>query len=384
MCIYLNNAASCYPRPRSVEQAVTDAARKTPYHPGRTGMDAGTRDFISECRSQLAALFHAETPSDIILNSGATESLNTAIQGLVPEYAHVLTTAIEHNSTLRPLYRMAEENRIELSIVKCDHRGFVDLDQLNRTLSHKPTRLVVVNHCSNVTGAVQDIRTIAHMAHHNGALLVVDGSQSAGLHPVNVTADGVDVFVFAGHKYLYGLPGTGGFWLRGGLPLRPLKVGGTGVRSDLMTQPPQRPTLYESGTPNMIGLAALNEGVRYVLEQGTDRLRQQVQARVRQLHDGLAPLDGLTCYTAPLNGKTSMMTFTLDDNSPEETAYLLEQSFGIVTRAGLHCAPLIHRCLGCEPAGCVRLSPSVFTTEQEIDTVIEAVRHIARMPAGVR
>ena len=329
--IYLNNAASCYPRPASVNKIIIDCLNTPPYHPGRAGLDSAQQDFVSSCRYHLAALFNAANPSDIILNSGATESLNTVIQGLVSEHSHVITTAIEHNSVLRPLYRLAREKGIALTILECDHNGTVQPEQFAKAIQDN-TSLIVMSHCSNVTGAVQDIASVSRIAHQSNAAFMVDGSQSAGLYDIDVMRDEIDVLVFAGHKYLYGLPGTGGFYLNPNLSLRPLKVGGTGIRSDLTEQPPERPILFEAGTANMIGIAALDAGVRYVLEQGTPRIQDHIGGLVRRLCTALDAAEGVTVYAREVAENSSMLAFNITDMTPEETSYLLENSFGMITR----------------------------------------------------
>lgn len=376
--IYLNNSASTYPRPGEVYQAVVRYLNSIPHHPGRAGLDVPDADISMSCRMQIAQLLNVPDMSNIILNSGATESLNTIISGLLKCSAHVIITATEHNSVLRPLYRLERDRLIELTVLDCDADGYVNPEQFSRAI-RKTTSMILVNHCSNVTGAIQDMKAISTIAHDAGAMLVVDGSQSAGLYSVDVMRDGIDAFVFAGHKFLYGLAGIGGFYLHPDISLPPLMVGGTGVRSQLLYQPSERPILYESGTPNMAGIAALNAGVQYVLKTGVTQMRRRIVSIVRQLYEILSQIPEVIVYAANLGGNSSMLSFNVRGIAPEETAYLLEQSFGILTRSGLHCAPLIHACIGSEPKGCVRVSPSVFTTEEQICRLGEAVQKIACM-----
>jgi cysteine desulfurase / selenocysteine lyase len=371
--VYLNNAATSFPKPASVLEAVTRAMSSIPSEPGRgTG---GNEDPVADCRRVLASFFGVDDPRRVILTSGATESLNLLIMGTGLESGHVVTTSAEHNSVLRPLARLESEGRISLTIVACDGEGRVSAEVIRSALRDN-TRAIVVTHCSNVTGAVNDLQALGDMARDEGLLLFVDASQSAGCIEIALQESTIDALVFTGHKALFGPPGTGGVVLRRGLRIAPLKVGGTGVRSESLAQPEEWPLLFEAGTPNVPGIAGLSAGVRFVKERGLGALaRLRAEAGLR-IVNGLRSIPGATVYTGG-SAWVPVTSFTLKNADPEDVAYILFHSFGIVARPGLHCAPLIHRNLGSFPRGSVRVSPSPFTTEQEVDRFLNAVDLLA-------
>jgi selenocysteine lyase/cysteine desulfurase len=266
-----------------------------------------------------------------------------------------------------------------LTIVDSDDNGYVAPEAIDRAVRTE-TSAIVVNHCSNVTGATLDLDSIGLIAHEHGAMFIVDASQSAGLVPIDVERQQIDLLAFAGHKSLYGLPGIGGLYMREALSLRPLKVGGTGVRSDLLNQPREMPLYYEAGTANMLGIAALSAGVDFVLREGLASIRQKRTERIERLVAGLSSIPDVVVHASDAASRgAGILSFNVDGVSPEEVAYVLEQSFGIVVRSGLHCAPLIHEALGTYPAGSVRVSPSCFTTTGEIDRLVEAVEAAVRV-----
>jgi cysteine desulfurase family protein len=374
MTIYLNNAASSFPKPPEVHEAIAECLATAPSHEGRTGLERKAGHATWECRENLARLFHAPDPANIVLTSGATEALNLAILG---SSLHVVTTAIEHNSVLRPLKKLQDARGITLTVVPCDANGWVDAESIAAAV-REDTTAIVVNHCSNVTGAILDIGGIARIASDRGVLSIVDASQSAGIVPIDVQESGVDLLAFAGHKSLYGIPGVGGLYLREPFRLEPLKVGGTGVRSDLIEQPRMMPMYYEAGTPNTPGIAALDAGVRFVLDHGVDEIRRRVRRLIAHLSEELRQVPEVIVH-APRAAADSACVLSLNvaDLPCEEAGYMIEESFGIAVRTGLHCAPLIHRFIGSAPAGSIRVSPSCFTTDQEIDRFLDAVKTIA-------
>lgn len=378
--IYLNNAATSFPKPPSVNEAVTTYLATEPFHAGRVGFERQPEDTLAMCRRRLATLFGLDDPSHIVFTSGATESLNLALSGSNLS-GHIVTTAIEHNSVLRPLQRLRREQGIELTIVDCDHNGYVAPEAIKRAMRPE-TSAIVVNHCSNVTGATLDLEAIGRIARGHRALFVVDASQSAGVTPIDVESQQIDLLAFAGHKSLYGVPGIGGLYVREPLSLRPLKVGGTGIRSDLPDQPREMPLYYEAGTANMLGIAALNAGVGFVLQEGLPAISERKAQHIEQLLAGLSRVPEVVIH-APQVASTGagVLSFNINGMSPEEVGYVLEHSFGIVVRAGLHCAPLIHKALGSYPAGSVRVSPSYFTTPEEIDRLIEAIEALVQVGA---
>jgi len=375
--IYLNNAATSFPKPQEVITAVTTYLTSVPINPARAGFEVQDEDVISICRQKLAAFFKAEHPHQIIFTSGATESLNLAINGLDLDNDHVITTAIEHNSVLRPLKTLERQNKISLTIVDCDTHGWVDPEDIARHLRPN-TKAVIVNHCSNVTGAILDLKSIADITHANDSLFIVDCSQSAGTLPIDVTGSGIDVMAFTGHKSLFGLPGIGGVYIREGLKLRPLKVGGTGVKSILLYQPEELPLYYESGTLNLPGIISLQAGLEFIANTGLAEIDGKKRADLRQLTAALQEIPKVIVYGSDnIDNRSSVFCFNIEGVSPADVGYILESSFGILVRAGLHCAPLIHQAMGAYPHGSVRVSPSYFTTAGELDYFIEAIKEIS-------
>ena len=374
--IYLNNAATGFPKPPDVIQAVEACLRTSPVHHARAGFDDdGAEDPLSRCRARLAALFGVAEKERIVFSSGATESLNLAIFGLELRGKHVVTTAVEHNSVLRPLKTLERDGRITLSVADCTLAGTVPPESIER-LIRPETALVVVNHCSNVTGAVNDVGAIGRITRGRGVALVVDAAQSAGIVPIDVEAMNIDFLAFTGHKGLHGLQGVGGAYVGPRLRLRPLKVGGTGIRSDDPFQPEEMPLYFEAGTQNVPGIASLDAGVEFIESRGLDAIAAHKRRCCLQLREALRDAAAVRFYPADRESNSTLLSFNVDGMDPADVGYILENSFGICVRSGLHCAPLIHQCLGTFPLGSVRISPSVYTTEEEIDACAAAIREI--------
>ncbi len=371
--IYLNNAATSYPKPDSVIKAVTKYINSLPLNPERSGFTGDEDNVIKKCRKNLALLFNIKNPDRVIFTSGATESLNLAIKGLELYKKHIITTRIEHNSVIRPLKHLEREGIIELSFVECNKQGYVGSDDIKKEIKEN-TGAIIVNHCSNVTGTVLDIKSISEIARTGNIIFIVDASQSAGTIPLDVTECNMDILVFTGHKSLYGLPGIGGIYIKEGINLKPLKVGGTGVRSDLLYQPEEVPMYYEAGTRNMAGIVSLCEGTSFILERGMNKIEEHKNKLVERAVRGLKEIPEIIIYGSEGN---SIFSFNIKGIKPEDAGYILENSFEIIIRSGLHCAPLIHKSLGSYPEGSIRVSPSYFTTFEEIDFFIDAVKHIA-------
>ena len=377
--IYLNNSATSYPKPESVLCGVETFLRQTPFHHSRTGFDSSSEDLIFECRKQLADLFNVSDPSRIIFSSGATESLNTALRGLPLQGEEIVTTAVEHNSVLRPLKTMEKSGDVKLSIVDCDENGCVSPASISEKLKQN-TGAIVVNHCSNVTGITNDIETIGKIARKKHITFIVDASQSAGVYPIDVQKMNIDILVFAGHKSLYGIQGIGGAYIREGLEIKPLKVGGTGVRSDYLYQPESVPMYYEAGTQNLPGIISLYYGVKYILKEGIDVMRERKEGLVCRMKTFLSRQEKITLFPKmSCADNTTVFCFNIAGLDPEDVGYILENNYGIVVRSGLHCAPLIHRHIGTFPSGSVRISPSYFTEDTEVEIFNDALNQIIRM-----
>jgi len=375
--IYLNNAATTFPKPQETIDAVTTYLGSTPFNCLRTGYTGQEEDVILACRKSLAALFNVDDPERMIFTSGATESLNLVIKGLDLEGGHVITTQIEHNSVLRPLYGLERAGKIELSIVECDKYGHVDLADIEKNI-RKNTRAVVINHASNVTGEIQDLRSISKITVSGKLILIVDASQSAGCIPIDVKKDSIDILAFTGHKSLYGIPGTGGVYIREGIQVRPFKEGGTGTKSELLEQPEEVPLRYEAGTPNIPGIVALGAGANFIIKTGMNRIHDRKKQHFLKLMDTFCDIHGIKIYGKHGSAdRLPVFCFNIEGISSEEASAVLEGSFDIIVRSGLHCAPLIHKALGTYPAGSIRISPSYFTTDDEIERFIYAVKTIS-------
>jgi cysteine desulfurase / selenocysteine lyase len=370
---YINNAATSFPKPAAVVNAVLRALSEAPRDPGRSG---GADDPTLDCRRALATLFDVPRAEQVILGPSATHGLNLVIAGCLhgaPPGAHAVVTALDHNSVLRPLERFRTENSVAVSVLEPDASGVVTPELVLGAL-RRETRLVCVTHASNVTGTVQPVEQFAAIAAERGLPLLVDAAQSAGCVPLSYRGLPGRVFVaFSGHKGLFGPAGTGGLIVPDA-QIRPLQVGGTGVRSASLDQPADLPLCYEAGTPNLPGIAGLFEGVRFVLSETVSGLGDRRRALVRALRERLASVDGVTMVPArDDDGRTGIVSLTHDRCSPAELAYMLRESWGIVTRAGLHCAPLAHRALGTLPAGTLRVSLSAFNTGRDVDRFAEAL-----------
>ncbi|MAE70861.1 MAG: cysteine desulfurase [Gemmatimonadetes bacterium] len=369
--IYLNNAATSYPKPASVIEAVAAALAALPGSPGRGG--GGGDDPVRRCRGRVARFLGVRDPARLIFTSGATESLNLVVRGLPLAGRRLVTTAADHNSVLRPLHRLHDETGATIEIVPVEASGRVSLDALRAAID-SDTALVAVPHGSNVTGHVLDIAALALHTRSLGVPLLVDAAQTAGALPIDVDAWGIDYFAFTGHKSMLGTQGTGGLVASG--PLVPLKVGGTGVLSQSLAQPRELPLRFEAGTPNAPGLVALEAGVAWIEGEGIDSLHRRKMERAEQLRRGLEAIDKVRLIGRP--GELPVFCFVVDGVPVDELGQVLEESFGVHTRAGLHCAPLIHDSLGANPQGSIRVSPSAFTTVEEIEAALAAVDTVAR------
>ena len=374
--IYLNNAATSYPKPDTVIKAVMNYLDNIPFHSSRAGLEIGKEDIVYTCRQKLSSMFNIEKPENIIFTSGATESLNLAIFGLDLKGGHVITTAIEHNSVLRPLNSLLKNEIIELSIVDSDENGYINPENLRDCIKQN-TKAIIVNHASNVTGEIQDIKSICEIAHANGCIFVVDASQSAGCIPIDVTNPDIDIMAFTGHKSLYGIQGIGGLYIKSGIRLKPLKVGGTGEKSESLCQPNELPMYYEAGTQNLPGIVSLSAGLDYILKIGLNDIVNEKNKIFEKAINKLLEMPRVILYgRRNANNRCPIFSFNIEGVGAQEVGYLLEKSFNIIVRTGLHCAPLIHKTIGSDQIGLVRVSLSHFTTNEEIDYFTDSVRQI--------
>ena len=374
--IYLDNAATTIHKPEGVAQAMVQALSSL----GNSGRGAheATLDasrIIYGTREKLARLFGIKDPMRIAFTCNATESLNIAINGLFEKGDHVITTMCEHNSVLRPLYRL-EENGVELSILPADSKGVPVYGELER-LIQKNTRAIVITHASNLSGNVTDLGRVSAIAQKYKLLLVVDASQSAGCIPIDVEKMGIDVLCFTGHKGLMGPQGTGGIYVRKGLEIRPLKVGGSGVHSYDREHPKEMPTALEAGTLNGTGIAGLFISLDFILDTGVEAIHKKEMKLAKRFFDGIKDLPEVTVYGDWQNSeRTAIVSVNLGTEESGQVSDWLWEDYGIAVRAGAHCAPLMHKALGTEKQGAVRFSFSYFNTEEEVDAAIQALKEI--------
>jgi cysteine desulfurase/selenocysteine lyase len=379
--IYLDNAATSWPKPEGVYQAVDDYQRRLGAPAGRGSYHeaAETERLVASCRKRFAQLIGAADPRRIVFTLNGTDSLNLALHGCLRPGDHVVTTVCEHNSVLRPLRFLAEQRGVNMTYVPCDGAGIVDPDAIRRAITSK-TRLVAIIHASNVTGAIQPVEAVGKIATERGVLFLVDAAQSMGYIPVDVASLGCDLVAAPGHKGLMGPLGTGVLYLseRAAGEVLPVRQGGTGTRSDEDIQPTSLPDRYESGNLNVPGIVGLEAGMKYLGELGMEKSQAQMQVLTDRLLAGMADVPGVTLY-GPRSAaeRVGVVSLNIEGNDPRELASLLDANWSIQTRAGIHCAPRMHEALGTAPAGTLRFSVGHFTTAEEIDAAISAIREIA-------
>ena len=378
--IYLDNAASSWPKPEATWQAMEHFMRSIGANPGRSGhrlsIEAGR--ILIETREALARLFHVDDPLRICFAKNATEALNIVIHGTLQSGDHGITTSMEHNSVMRPL-RALEKKGVEVTIIPCSFQGELDSRQVEKAIK-KNTRLIVMTHASNVVGTLMPIAEVGKIARQHNIPFCIDASQTAGAYPIDVEAMQLDLLAFTGHKALYGPQGTGGLYIRKGLEnvLAPLMQGGTGSRSEFQEQPDFMPDKYESGTPNTVGIAGLNAGVRFILSQGVTKIRAKEQTLTRMLIEGLRSIPGVVVYgSGDADKQVAICSFNIAGLAPSEITMALDEEFAVMSRPGLHCAPLAHQTINTFPQGTVRLSAGYFNTEQEIIAALAAIEKIA-------
>lgn len=375
--IYLDNAATTMKKPEEVIEAVVQAMHSM----GNAGRGAHGASLqasrtIYDTRELLCHFFGGTDPRRIVFTSNSTESLNIAIKGLFQPGDHVITTMLEHNSVLRPLYEM-EGKGVELTIIPADKKGVIDYNDIEKAIRLN-TKAVVCTHGSNLTGNVVDIERIGKLTKEKGILLVVDASQTAGVFPVDVEKMNIDVLCFTGHKGLMGPQGTGGMYVREGLQIRPLKSGGSGVQTYSKNHPLEMPTALEAGTMNGHGIAGLHAAVEYIQRIGMDQIRKREQECMKRFYEGVIQVPGVKVYGdfSDMN-RCAIVSLNIGDYDSSEVSDELLTEYGISTRPGAHCAPLMHEALGTVEQGAVRFSFSHFTTDEEVDIAIKAIRELA-------
>jgi len=377
--IYLDNAATTLKKPDCVVEAVT-AALCSMGNSSRGTHDSSLKSAraVFSARLSLAKLFNAPGPEQVVFTQNSTEALNIAICGLFSPGDHVITTDLEHNSVLRPLYRLEDEGVITLSVVPADKYGCVKYDDFTQ-LIRKETRAIICTHASNLTGNVLDLYKIGGIARASNLLLVVDASQTAGAYPIDMEAMGISVLCFTGHKGLMGPQGTGGLCIANGVEIRPFKVGGSGVQSYSRTHPLELPTRLEAGTLNGHGIAGLGAGVDFLLKKGVDAVHAYEIALAKRFYEGVSQIPSVTVYGDFRSwDRTAVVALNIGDYDSGAVSDALEEDYGIATRPGAHCAPRMHHALGTAEQGAVRFSFSLFNTEDEVDAAIQAVKELAQ------
>ena len=381
---YFDNAASSWPKPPGVVEAMAKAVTEYGANPGRgshkLAVEASRAMFRT--RKKLATLFGVRNPNDIAFALNTTAALNTAILGYVRAGDHVVCTAVEHNSVRRPLEWLKETKGVQVSYVETSEDGRLDPADVRKAFEPN-TRLIVVNHSSNLLGSIVPLADLGEIARAHGATLLVDAAQSAGVLPIDVESMGIGMLAFPGHKALYGPQGTGGLYIAPHLDVEPLVVGGTGSQSEAVLQPTVRPDRYESGTQNTPGIAGLGAGVDFVLHETVANIHNREWGLTQRMMEGLARLPGLRLLGPAIGEeRTGIVAFTAEGIDSAEISFVLDQHFRIAVRAGYHCTPLAHRVAGTEETGAVRASVGAFTTEAHVDYFVDAVGQIVREYRG--
>lgn len=375
--IYFDNAATSLQKPEAVIEAVAEAMKSLGNASrGAHSAALGSNRMVYETRELLAELFHIDDPSRIAFTMNATESLNIAIAGIFRPEDHVITTVMEHNSVLRPLYRM-EESGTELSFLQADKKGNISYEELENAIRSN-TRAVICTHASNLTGNVLDLEKIGEICKKHRLLFLVDASQTAGIIPIDVQKMKISVLCFTGHKGLLGPQGTGGIYVAPEINIRPLVVGGSGVQSYLKTQPDEMPARLEAGTLNAHGIAGLHAAVSYIIEKGVEQIYQEEHEKTDYFYRMIRSIPDIHIYGDPeAELHAPIIALNIGDYDSAQVADELMETYGIATRAGAHCAPLMHQALGTQKQGAVRFSFSQFNTRKELDAGIQALRELA-------
>jgi len=380
--IYLDNAATSWPKPPEVIRAMANLLENAGGNPGRSGhrLSVAAGRVLYDTREALAELFGADDPLRVVLSPNVTYALNIALTGLLRPGDRVVTTGIEHNSVMRPL-RSLQAAGVLLDVVPCAPDGHVDMERMAEAL-RAPASVVVANHASNVVGTIAPVGEIALLAHRAGALFIVDAAQTGGVLPIDVQALGIDLLAFTGHKGLLGPTGTGGLVIAPHLAperFRPVFTGGTGSRSEEELPPEVFPDRLEAGTPNSVGIAGLGAAVRFLQATGVETIRRHERGLLERLLNGLREIPGVRMYgPTDVSQRTATVSVRIEGMSESEIGWRLDEEYGILCRVGLHCAPAAHRTLGTFPHGTVRLSAGVFTTYEEIDQAVAALRDLAK------
>lgn len=379
--IYMDNAATTFPKPSGVLEDALDLYLKYGVNPGRSGTDLAqeAESVVAEARKTLTSFLGAKGSADrLVFTQNASDSLNIAIQGVLQAGDHVITTCLDHNSVLRPIYHLAKYDGIEATYVPFETGGYIDPQAISDAIQPN-TKLVVMSHASNVLGTVQPIAEVGKICRNRGVILCVDAAQTAGMLPIDMEEMQADILCFTGHKSLMGPTGIGGMYVREGVAVAPLRYGGTGVRSEYPDHLDEYPWRLECGTGNLLGIAGLLNGQKWIAREGLENIYAREKALLKQLVNGLREIEGVILYGADnLEDHVAVLSINVDGMTANNVGTLLDVKFNVATRTGLQCAPKVHELLGTNPLkGTVRLSLGPFNTEAHIDTVIEGLADIA-------
>ncbi|OOM74677.1 aminotransferase class V-fold PLP-dependent enzyme [Clostridium sp. BL-8] len=374
--IYLDNSATSFPKPTEVYEETLNCMKNYAANPGRSAYKIAVKASakIMETREEISKLFNIPSPFNLVFTSNATEALNIGIKGVLKRGDHVISTVIEHNSVLRPLHSLSKVG-IEVSLVGVDKAGYINIDDINDEIK-KNTKMIIVSHVSNVLGSIQDIRNIGMLAKKNGVVFMVDASQSVGIIPIDVEKDNIDILAFSGHKGLLGPQGTGGLFIREGIKLKNFKEGGTGSNSHFMVQPSFMPDKFESGTLNTPGISGLGEGIKFIKRVGIESIeKHEMELTLYLLHE-MKKLPYIKLYGESSGKKRGpVISFNIKGVDASIVGEKLDDE-EIAVRTGYHCAPLIHKVIGTEYAGTVRVSPGYFNTLYDIEKLLTVIMRI--------
>lgn len=379
--IYLDNAATTFPKPSEVYNFMNDFYRENGVNPGRTGCDLAlvAEKIIRETRQMLMAFFGAKGDYNrLVFSYNASDSLNIIINGVTKNGDHIVSTMVEHNSVLRPLNHLKRDNRITFDLVVPDKNGVVNPDDIKKLIRNN-TRLVIVNHGSNVLGSIQPLKEIGAICRSKGVLFAIDAAQTAGMIPINMEEMNIDLMAFTGHKSLMGPMGIGGLFVREGVDVQPLRFGGTGVHSAYPYHLEEYPWRLECGTPNLLGIAGLHAGQKWIAQQGLDNIKKHEMHLAKKLVDDLRKIEGVVVYCPKdMTNRIPVISFNVNGFEAADVGVQLDIDHNIIVRTGLHCAPKIHETIGTGKAGTARFSVGPFNTESDIEKAIAGVKEIAK------
>ncbi|WP_026884449.1 aminotransferase class V-fold PLP-dependent enzyme [Clostridium akagii] len=374
--IYLDNAATSFPKPSNVYYEVLNCMKNYAANPGRSSHDMSLKASkkIAEARGEIGSLFNIDNPFNIVFTVNATEAINIAIKGIINKGDHVISTVIEHNSVLRPLNYL-ENQGAEVSLINVDEYGFIKLEELKSKIKQN-TKLIVINHGSNVLGTVQNLDEIGSIAKEKGIVFMVDASQTAGVFDIDVKKSNIGLLAFPGHKGLLGPQGTGALYIQDGIDLKEFISGGTGSNSSEMVQPNFLPDKFESGTLNTPGIAGLCEGIKFIRKTGISNIKKQEENLTEYLLQELKKLTTVKIYgLMDSKNRSSVVSINIGNMDSAKVGYILNKN-GIAVRTGFHCAPLIHKVIGTEKFGTVRISLGYFNTFDDIEKLIDAIKYL--------